>query len=309
MGIEGRIKKISLGGFIGAALLGLIGCCCYSSLYCSNNNPYLTYYPGRKGKIGTVTYIIAVTSVVSLAFFLVSFILTIIDKFPMFSKIITVLGILIYIACFVSEILFIVWNDWDLDKSINSLLINSGEIKNYVDKFKSSLTPLNAFYDLDFDSDFVSESTKIPGISLMALRSPPTFGKVETFVDDDGEVVKKEINMPVCYFRTLNDKLNYNPEKCIGKWDGEKIHKYIDELNKKIREDIERRDWAKNKKLKWQFTWNYHNIIMYSQPGSHALMIIFLCIQVGAIACGLVYLIIATKQHFSNNDSNNNNQS
>lgn len=306
MGIVGRIKKISLGGFIGAAILGLVGCCCYSSLYCSHNNPYLSYYPGRKGNIGAITYVIAVTSIVSLVFFLVSFVFNILEKCVLFTKIVAILGTLIYIACFICEILFIVWNDWDLDKSINNLLINSGEIKNYVDIFKSALSPLNAYYDLDFNSDFGFESAKIPGISLMAIRSPPTFGKVEAFVEDDGEIAKKEINMPVCYFKTLNDKLHYNPEKCIGKWDGEKMHKYIDELNDKIQKDIERREWSKTRRLKWHFKWDYNNIIMYSQPGSHALMIIFLCIQVGAIACGLVYFIILVKEHHSNSESNIN---
>lgn len=302
MGVVGRIKKIALGGFIGAAILGLVGCCCYSSLYCSHNNPYLTYYPGRKGKIGAVAYVIAITSIVSLAFFLVSFVFNILKKFYLLNKIITIIGTLIYIACFISEILFIVWNDWDLDKSINELLNNSGEMKKFVNAFKNSVNPLNAFYDQDFDSDFGFESAKIPGVSLMAIRSPPTFGKVEAFVEDDGTIVKKEINMPVCYFKTLDDKLHYRPEKCIGKWDGEKIHDYIDELNEKIKQDIERRNWAKTKRLKWHFKWNYNNIIMYSQPGSHALMIIFLCIQVGAIACGIVYFVIAAKQHYENDE-------
>ncbi len=107
-------------------------------------------------------------------------------------------------------------------------------------------------------------------------------------------------------FREINQrevkKIPTLKGRTIGKWDGEKIHDYIDELNEKIKQDIERRNWAKTKRLKWHFKWNYNNIIMYSQPGSHALMIIFLCIQVGAIACGIVYFVIAAKQHYENDE-------
>lgn len=299
MGIVGRIKKTALGGFIGAALLGLLGCCIYSSLYCSKNNPYQSYYPGRQGKIGTVSYVIAVTSIVSLVFFLISFVFNILDVCSMAKKILAIIGIVVYIACFIAEILFIVWNNWDLDKSINNLLLNKDDIKNYADIFRLSPIPLISYYDLDYDLF----SGVIPGVSLMSIRSPPTFGKVNAFVDEDGIISKKEINMPVCYFSTLEDKLAFRPKKCIGKWDGEKIKNYIDELNKRIQEDIDRRDWSTNKRLKWHFNWNYNNIIMYSQPGSHALMLIFLGIQIAAIVCGLIYLILAAQKHFSNHNN------
>ena len=278
MGKQGIFRRVLIGAFIALAGIGLIGTCIYSSVYCEKNNPWQVYYPGRVGTLGGLAYAISVTSIVSLCFFLIAFIfIIIINKFKLVTKILVIIGAIIWVTCFICEILFISWNDWDIEKVVND------DIKQFLDKAKV------AYYDLDYK---LYNDMAMFGIATMSKRSPPTFGKTLANVEENGIIVLKEINMPVCYFDNEDDKINYKPKECIGKWNGAKLKSYIKKLDRLINDDGKMHNWTDDKLDHYQFKWTKTNVVMYSYIGAYAIMPLFVGAQGGALIFGIAYLLL-----------------
>lgn len=300
MGIQGKMKRICLGAFFSLSMIGLIGACVYTSIYCEKNNPWQVYYPGRVGTLGGLAYAIAVTSIVSLFFYFLTFIFIIIKKFNMAKKVLIIVATIIWFGCLICEILFISWNDWDIENAVNDDIEDN--LKDYAQNFLDDVKI--AYYDFEYN---LYDQIEMFGISTMSERSPPTFGKTLAKVtNNDGFIITKEINMPVCYFNSEDDKKAFKPKECIGRWDGDKLKSYIQKLNDKTNEDKKMDGWSEDKKDEYHFKWTKTNIIMYSYMGAYAVMPLFVGSQGGALIFGVVYLALAIKAKCNEQDESGN---
>lgn len=286
MGRQGIIRRVSLGAFFSLSMIGLIGVCVYCSVYCEKNNPWQAYYPGRVGTLGGLAYAIAVTSIVSLFFYLLAFIFIIINRFNIVKRVFIIIATVIWFGCLICEILFISWNDWDIENVVNDDIEDN--LQDYARQFLDDVKI--AYYDFDYD---LYGQIDMFGISTMSERSPPTFGKTLAKVRNDGLIITREINMPVCYFNTEVDKASFKPQECIGKWNGEKLKSYIEKLNKKIEDDKKMDSWDADKRNNFQFKWTKTNVVMYSYMGAYAVMPLFVGAQGGALIFGVIYLALA----------------
>lgn len=283
---EGRLRKSALGAFAGLSIVGLIASCAYSIMYISINDPWLSYQPGRSGLLGSIVYVIAITSLVSLAIYLVAFIFILCDCCQCFKKLLIILGTIVWAACFICEIIFVVFNNWNLSRYIQDKI--GGDLDEYAANFNTSVY---AYYD----SDKAFDMAKIPGIPMMATRSAPSYGQITKMVfDKTGKPTGRveTVSMPVCFFESESDKKAFKPKQCIGKWDGGKIEKYINKIEDLQDEDSERQK-DPEKYEKWYFRWILYNVIMYSQTGAYGIMPIFLGVQGGAFVFGCLYVIMS----------------
>lgn len=286
MGKQGKIRRTALGAFVSLSLIGLIGVCVYTSIYCEKNNPWQTYYPGRVGTLGGLAYAIAVTSIVSLFFFMLAFIFIIIHRFNIAKKVFVIIGSIVWFGCLICEILFISWNDWDIEKVVNDDIEDN--LRKYANAFLNDVKV--AFYDADYD---LYEKVNMFGISSMSERGPPTFGKTLAKVKDGGLIVTKEISMPVCYFENEEDKKKFRPKECIGKWNGNRLKSYIKKLDDNIKDDSKMDNWGEDKLEKYHFTWTKTNVVMYSYMGAYAVVPLFVGAQAGALIFGVIYLLMS----------------
>ena len=295
MGRQGIIRRVSLGAFFSLSMIGLIGACVYTSVYCEKNNPWQSYYPGRVGTLGGLAYAIAVTSIVSLFFYLITFVFIIINKFKIAKRVLIIIATIIWFGCLICEILFIFWNDWDIENAVNEDIEDN--LKDYAQNFLDDVKV--AFYDFEYD---LYDQIDMFGVSTMSERSPPTFGKTLAKVRKDGLIITQEINMPVCYFKNEADKKSFKPQECIGKWDWNKLKSYITSLDKKTEDDKKMDGWSDDKLDKYHFKWTKTNVIMYSYMGAYAVMPLFVGSQGGALIFGIVYLLLAIRTKCNDQD-------
>lgn len=303
MGTLGTLERTFLGAAFYTSIVGFVGVCIYTSIFCRNNNPWLSYEPKRVGQLGAIAYVIAVSSIFSACLYIVAFILIILRHCHFLKIVFSAIATVVALVCMICEIIFISWGNWSLEPEVIDSIEDDPEFQNYAQQFLTGVKP--AYYDYQY-----SNRTGIImfGMPSLGLRSPPTYGKILAKVADGSNITTKEIGMPVCVFKTKADKEIFKAEKCIGDWTGMKLKLYMKELYEKLADDKEDQKLSEDEQRIIDFKWTKANLILYSQIGSYCMISIFFGIQICALLFGLAYLALSLSDLYCgcNNDTENN---
>ena len=284
MGLKKRAGNGALGAFIALAIVGLLGTCAYMAMYADINCPWQNYQYGRIGALGGLVYAICVLSIIALCVYAVAvfFICCKCCKcLKCLSKVMMVIGTVIWFACFICECIFISWNSWSLQEQYEKD-VASEEFQNYAKAFRTKYWYAYGWENAGSGDDPVHFTPP-----MVADRSA-TYGWGLAITSSDS-MVPRQSALPVCYFESEAKKNAFEPVACSGKWDGEKLKNFIEAQGKWAEE------WAKwevdgNKQAQFHRQINYG--VMYTKAGAYGIFPIIFGVQICAIVCGIVYVII-----------------
>lgn len=291
MGLKKRAGNGALGAFIALAIVGLLGTCAYMAMYAEINCPWQNYQYGRIGALGGLVYAICVLSIIALCVYAVAvfFICCKCCKcLKCLSKVMMVIGTVIWFACFICECIFLSWNSWDLEEQYQKD-VASEDFQNYAKAFKTKYWPSYGLKPVPGHVEGPSAFFRVvfePSLLLNLQHEGPTFGRGEAVLDDGS---RETSYLPVCYFESEAKKEAFEPVACSGKWDGEKLKNFM-EAQQKLEEDARKWDMDNNRRAIFHLFLNHY--VMYTKGGAYGIFPIIFGVQICAVVCGIVYVII-----------------